>query len=382
MKSLTRSLKTVHSLKGSINQKKAKLILALQHFDTLKNMYITYGTSKGITMKRLSAIVLNTLVAFSITACSSHKAESEVIAKAEPIKSAVETQDIRVMTVANPDGKITGATIEDAFTANGFVVDGNNDMNKPFSLRFGKTWYKTYRLAVVHHKDITARLAKDYPSIGLVTPLSMSIWSSNDNKDISLSSLTLRGMSRIAQIPMTNPDLIAYADAMDKAIKAAIPGGKYEDRSYNKVADMNMQLATLFTAEFNTDEETTAADAKESFQEKFEAELEPVGFLFPSFIDLNGELEERGVTAYDYYDTYSVYKFDVIFPVSETHPEVGAFVPSTFFVYKKKGEATTYMGYPSVDNWLTATDIEDEKSIKPLVEAQELFANIVKEITE
>jgi ABC-type metal ion transport system substrate-binding protein len=101
-------------------------------------------------MKRLSAIVLNTLVAFSITACSSHKAESEVIAKAEPIKAAVETQDIRVMTVANPDGKITGATIEDAFTANGFVVDGNNDMNKPFSLRFGKTWYKTYSTKYVY----------------------------------------------------------------------------------------------------------------------------------------------------------------------------------------------------------------------------------------
>ncbi len=326
-------------------------------------------------MKRLSAIVLTTLVAFSITACSSHKAETEVPTKAEPVKAAVETQDIRVMTVANPDGKITGTTIEDAFTANGFVVDGNNDMNEPFSLRFGKTWYKTYRLAVVHHQEITAKLAKDHPSIGLLTPLSMSIWSSNDNKDISLSSLTLRGMSRITQIPMSNPDLIAYADAMDKAIKAAIPGGKYEGRNYNKVADMNMQVATLFTAEFD-------ADAKESFEKKFAAELEPVGFLFPSFIDLNGELEKHGATAYDYYDTYSVYKLDAIFPVSETHPEVGAFTPSTFFIYKKKGEKTTHMGFPSVENWLTATDIEDEKSIKPLIEAQELFTNIVKVITE
>jgi len=326
-------------------------------------------------MKRLSAIVLYILVAFSITACSSHKAESEVLVKAKPIKVAVETQDIRVMTVPNPINKITGATIEDAFTANGFVVDGNNDMNMPFSLRYGKTWYKTYRLAVVHHQDITARLAKDYPSIGLITPLSMSIWSSNDNKDISLSSLTLRGMSRITQIPVTNPDLITYAEAMDKAIKAAIPGGKYEGRNYNTVADMNMQLATLFTTEFDV-------DAKESFEEKLKAELEPVGFVFPSVINLNGELEKHGITAYDYYDTYSVYKFDAIFPVSETHPEVGAFTPSTFFIYKKKGETTTHMGFPSVDNWLTATEIKDEKSVKPLVEAQELLSNIVKVITE
>lgn len=326
-------------------------------------------------MKRLSTIALSALVAFSITACSSHKAEAEAAVKAEPAKAAFDqnSQDIRVITVANPDGKITGATIEEAFTANGFVVDGNNDMNKPFQLRFGKLWYNTYRLAIVHNSDYTAKLAKDYPSIGLLTPLSMSIWSSNDNKDISISSLTLRGMSRITQIPMDNPDLIAYSEAMDKALKAALPGGQYEERTYNKIADMNTQLATLFTA---------TIDDKDSFEEEFEAEMEPVGFLFPSYIDLNGELAQRGVDSFEYYDTYSVCKFDVIYPVSETHPEVGAFAPCTFYIYKKVGEEETHMGYPSVDNWITATDIEDEKSLQPLVEAQELFSNIVKEITE
>ena len=328
-------------------------------------------------MKILSSIALSALVAFSITACSSTEASAAV-----PEQVAQNTQDIRVLTVANPDGKITGATIEDAFTKAGFVVDGNNDMNKPFSLRFKKTWYKTYRLAIVHHQDLTAKLAKDYPSIGLLTPLSMSIWSSNDNKDISISSLTLRGMSRITQIPMTNPDLIAYAAAMDAALKASLPGGTYDNRTYSKVADMKMQLATTFQTTLDTDEETTAADAKDSFEEEFEAEMEPVGFLFPSFIDLNGELEERGITTYDYYDTYSVCKFDVIYPVSETHPEVGAFAPCTFYIYKKKGEEATHMGFPSVDNWMTATDIEDEKSMKPLIEAQKMFSDIVNEITE
>ena len=334
-------------------------------------------------MKRLSTIALSTLVAFSISACSSHEAEVAAEAKA-PVKAAFDqnSQDIRVITAANPDGKITGATIEDAFVANGFIVDGNNDMNNPFSKRFKKLWYKTYRLAIVHNSDLAAKLAKEYPSVGLITPLSMSIWSSHDNKDISISSLTLRGMSRITQIPMDNPDLIAYADAMDKALKAAVPGGKYEERRYDKIADMKTSLATEFTTTLDTDEETTVSDAKDSFEEEFEAEMEPVGFLFPSFIDLNGELEEHNINVYDYYDTYSVCKFDVIYPVSETHPEVGAFAPCTFYIYKKKGEAETHMGFPSVQNWLTATDIEDEKSMKPLIQAQEMFTNIIKEVTE
>jgi len=334
-------------------------------------------------MNRLSIITLSTLVAFGITACTSHKAKAPI--KVEPVekKVVVETQDIRIITVANPDGKITGATIEDAFISKGFMVDGNNDMNKPFGLRYGKdkVWYTTYHLASVHHQELTARLAKDYPSIGLITPLSMSIWSSNNNKDISISSLTLRGMSRITQIPMNNTDLIAYADAMNSALKSALPGGKYEDRTYSKVADMKMQLVTLFTTEFDTNEEITAVDAKENFEKEFEAEMRPVGFLFPSFLDLATELEERGVTTYDYYDTYSVYKYDVIHPISKTHPEVGAFAPYTFFVYKKKGETTTHMGFSSADNWIAATDTEDKKSMKPLLEAQELFSNIVLEIT-
>ncbi len=335
-------------------------------------------------MKRLSAIALSTLAALSITACSSHKAEveAETPVKAEAPVVDTNTQDIRVITAANPDGAITGATIEDAFTKAGFIVDGNNDMNKPFSLRFKKTWYKTYRLAIAHHSDYTAKLAEKYPSIGLITPLSMSIWSSNDNKDISISALSLRGMSRITQIPMDNPDLIAYANAMDEALRAAVPGGKYEDRKYNKVADMNMSLASTFETTLEPEDGESAADAKDSFEEEFEGEMEPVGFLFPSFIDLNGELEERNITKYDYYDTYSVCKFDVIFPVSETHPEVGAFAPCTFYIYKTKDENVTHMGFPSVQNWMTATDIEDEKSMKPLTEAQEMFSNIVKEITE
>ena len=331
-------------------------------------------------MKRLSAIALSALVAFSITACTSKPDE----AASTPAKSVTiqDTQDIRVFTTANPGSKITGATIEKAFENVGFSIDGNNDMNKPFSKRFKSTWYTTYRLATVHQADLTAKLAKNYPSIGLLTPLSMSIWSSNENKDMSISSLTLRGMSRITQIPMDNPDLVALAAEMDKALKLALPGGHYEARKYSKVADMKLSLATTFETEFEVEDDATIEDAKDSFEEEFEGEMEPVGFLFPGFIGLNDELLERGVDAYTFYDTYSVCKLEVIHPISKVHPEVGAFAPCTFYLYQKKGEKTVHMGFPSVDNWITSTDIEDEFSLKPLIEAQELFQNTLKEIIE
>ena len=323
-------------------------------------------------MKKLLTLVATAVLTLSFSACKSDSAA--------PAQEA-QAQDIRVFTTSNADGKITGATIEDAFTKAGFNVDGNNDMNKPFSKRFNSTWYKTYRLATVHHADLTAKLAAKYPSIGLLTPLSMSIWSSHDNKDMSISSLTLRGMSRITGIPMNNPDLIAYEQEMTKALKLALPGGHFEVRKYNKVADMNMTLASTFTTEFEIEEGGTIDEAKDTFEEEFEAEME-VNFLLPGFVGLNDELIERGVETFDFYDTYSVCKLEVIHPISKVHPEVGAFAPCTFFLYKKKGESEVHMGFPSVDNWITATDIEDEYSLKPLISAQNIFVQTLKDIIE
>lgn len=296
--------------------------------------------------------------------------------------NAQDTQDIRIFTVDNSTGKITPATIEKAYEETGFSIDGNNNMNKPFSARFGGTHYKTYHLFTVHNADIVAKLIKKYPSIGLLTPLSMSIWSDDNKKMINISSLTLRGMSRITQIPMDNKALIEYADLLEEALYKALPNGHFQKLNYAKVADTKMALATTFKTEFEIDEDSLIDDAKDDFQAEFEGEMEPIGFLFPGFIDVNDEVSERGVDIYDFYDTYSVCKLDVIYPISKSHPEVGAFAPCTFYMYKKKGEPTVHMGFPSVENWITSTDIEDEASLKPLLEAQQLFVDTVNSIIE
>ncbi len=316
-------------------------------------------------MKKIFFTLISALIALSFTTCN-----------------ASDAQDIRIYSAANGDGAITSKTIEEAFTKAGLSVDGNNDMNLPFKARFGTLFYKTYRLATVHSADMVAKLAVKYPSIGLLTPLSMSIYSDDEKKTIQISSLSLRGMSRITQIPMDNKDLIAYADLMEKALKAALPSGSFLPLSYTKVADMKTSLATTIETEFEADEDGSFDSAIEDFQEEFEGEMEPVGFLFPGFIPVKEELQDRGIDVYDFYDTYSICKLNVIYPVSKTHPEVGAFAPCTYFMYKKKGEDTVHMGFPSVENWITSTDIEDEESLKPLIKAQKLFVKTINSIFE
>lgn len=282
-------------------------------------------------MKKVLSVFISALVALSLTACNSAEVKTE-----EAVKVEKETQDIRIFTVANPNKAITTATIEKAFQDTGFGIDGNNNMNKPFSVRFNSTWYETYHLATVHNAEIVSKLISKYPSIGLLTPLSMSIWSSNDNQSMSISSLTLRGMSRITQIPMDNADLIAYEAEMTKALKAALPGGSFEKLSFTKVADMTQSLATTFETNWVASEDETIGDMKDDFQSEFEGELEPVGFLFPGFIGLNDEIMEKGVNDFEFYDTYSICKLEVIHPVSKTHPEVGAFAPCSFYMYQRK----------------------------------------------
>jgi hypothetical protein len=40
------------------------------------------------------------------------------------------------------------------------------------------------------------------------------------------------------------------------------------------------------------------------------------------------------------------------------------------------------MAYPSVYNWISSLDIEDEPSIKVLEDAQKTMVRVVKEVTE
>ena len=327
------------------------------------------------TMKKIFTLLAAAFAAIMLTAC----------AGTAPVAAGInDGQDIRIFTTDNTDGQITTATIEAAFSQAGFAIDGNNNMNAPFKPRFGKTYYETYHLFTVHSPKHVLALVKQYPSIGLLSPLSMSIYSNDEKKTMNISSLTLRGMSRITQIPMSNPDLISYAKFLEEALAKALPGGKFQKLSYKNMADMSQSLATTFEVEFEGDDADARRDAKDDFEAEFEGELEPIGFLFPGFVDLNSEFTEGGYTEFEFYDTYSICKLDVIYPIHQKHPEVGAFAPCTFHIYKYKTDPKVYMGFPSVDNWITATDldIEDKKTFGTLIEAQKLIEDIVKEITE
>ena len=289
-------------------------------------------------------------------------------------------EDIRIFAVENKDGKITAKTIEKAFKDSGFEIVGNNDMNGAFEKRFGGGKdFKMYRLMFVHNKKYGAKLIKDYPEFGLLAPLSTSVYS-KDGKTINISSLSLTGMSRVSGVPETNKHLIELSEQMHKALKSALPNGEFKELSYKKIRP-DGELVTRFA--FNLkNEEGDIEEAKESYQETMESEIESLGFIVAGFYPVLDDLEENGIEDYEFYDSYSICKLEVIYPVHKVHPEVGAFAPCTMYMYKKKGDKLTRMGYPSVYNWIMSTNIYDDESLTPLIDAQDQLESAIDSTME
>ena len=283
-----------------------------------------------------------------------------------------EGQNLQIFSVDNSNAKINAKSIEAAFNASGVTVDVNNDMNSIFSKRYGNVHHKQYNLAIFTNSESVKKLMDKYPSIGLITPLSMSIYSGED-KSINIATLSLAGMSRITNIPADDADLVAYSKLVDGALHKALANGEYLSVKHSE--NTNDELVTAFEVEVELDKGVTYKEFKEGFKKEFEAEISPVGFLVPkSYTVAHAD--------YDFFDTYSIIRFNAIFPVSKNHPDAGAYAPFSLVIYKKKDEDTMHVAFPSIDNWIKDLDITDKEAIKAVEETQNMMKEILEGLTE
>jgi len=289
-------------------------------------------------------------------------------------------QDIRIYTADNQGGKINPAGVEKAFTDAGFYVTGINNMNIPFDAKYKKHPHELYYLMTVHKKDFVNKLAKKYPEIALFTPLSMSIFTRNGDKTISISSMSANGIAKITGIAADNADLVAYMKDVADTLAKALPNGKFENVSY-KIGKAEGDLVKRFTMEMDVKDDEIEDEA-EGIQEELEAGLETGGFVVAGFNQLAAEFANAGNDTYDFFDVYSICKVPVIYTVSRIRPEAGAFAPCTLYMYKKKGETVVHFAYPTIYNWISSLDIADKESKEVLLKAQNLMNNTLSEVTE
>ena len=322
-------------------------------------------------MKKTSMLFIGAFLILGVSICS---------AKSSNIANKNKGQNIQIFSTDNTNGSITAKSVEKAFNATGLLVDVNNNMNSIFEKRYNHIHHKNYNLAIFHHDKSILKLIKKYPTIGLITPLSMSIYSNDAKKSMNISTLSLAGMARITKIPVTNPDLVAYAKLVDAALHKALPNGNYLPLTHN-IKPSKKPLVTAFEVDLEIEKGTTAIEAKEDLEEEFEGELGPVGFLIPKSYKLQETLL-KGDDQYDFYDTYSIIRFNAIYPVSKNHPDAGAYAPFSLTIYKKKDEETVHIAYPSIDNWISDLDISDEETVKAVQKTQDLIKGILEELTQ
>jgi len=289
-------------------------------------------------------------------------------------------QDIRIYTADNQGGKINAKGVEKAFKDAGFYITGNNDMNKAFEAKFKDHAHDAYNLMTLHKKDAVTEIAKKYPEIALFTPLSMSVFTRKGAKTISVSSMSAAGIAKITGIPADDAKLAAYMKEVADVLAKALPNGKFETLNY-KIEKPEGDLIKRFTYEMDVQGDEVE-DELDGLQEEMEAGLETAGFVLAGFNKLATDYAAAGNDKYDFFDVYSICKVAVIYEVSKTHPEAGAFAPCTFYMYKIKGEKEAHLAYPSVYNWMSSIDVVDEASKGVLLKAQDAMNAAVNEATE
>lgn len=282
-------------------------------------------------------------------------------------------QDIRIFTVDNDGGKVNAITVEKAFKEAGFHITGNNDMNKAFDGKFQTHTHDAYNLITLHKKDVVRKLVKSYPKMALFSPLSMSIFTRKGAKILSISSMDIAGIAKITGIPADNAELVAYMQEISDVFTKTFPKGKFEATTY-KIAKPEGKLVNTFSMEMDVQGDDIE-DELDGIQEELEAGLATAGFVVAGFNKL-------GDDSYDFFDAYSICKLAVIFEVSKTHPEAGAFAPCTLYMYKVKGGKELKIAYPSIYNWFSSIDVADKASKEVLLKAQKDMNAVINEATE
>lgn len=308
-------------------------------------------------------------------------AMSQEVAKAtvkEPTAVKSTAADIEIFTSENADGKITPASIEQAFKDAGFVISANRDMNGPFVKQFKESGFDVYNLFTLYKPDMVLELVKKYPNVGLFAPMSMSIYTKKGDKKISVSSLTVAAMSKIMKTPSDEKTLHDLKTLVQQTLKKAMPNGSFETLPYTQTEPKG-ELVTNYSMEMDPDE---WEDQLEEFKMGLEGELAPNGFVIAGHNNLGDDFDEANYEAFDFYEVYSICKLPVIYTIAKTRPEAGAYAPCSLYLSKKKDEEEMQIGFPSVYNWMSSMAIDSKEDMEVLEAAQAGMNKILTGLTE
>ena len=244
---------------------------------------------------------------------------------------------VRIFFQDDSDYSITTDSIKNSFESIGLSIVSENNLKKLFSTHFKKVDYKVYYLSLFLNHNLSYKLIKKYPRFGLLTPLSMSIWVDKNNNNINIATLTLSSMAKIANIPKDDKDLLAYSQLIDKALYTTMPNGEYKE-----LPDAYNDSSKPFIKEYKSN----LKESVPAFESELESELDMLGYFIPYYLDIQASLFMRhDYEKYDYFHSYSICELTSLYTEAKLYPQMGAWSPCSFYIYKEKESQNVVMGY-------------------------------------
>lgn len=290
--------------------------------------------------------------------------------------TAFANDDILLYKVENKDLTITAQTIADGLTANGYMVAKNQDMNGPYKKQFGTTTFQSYNLMSVYHHDTSVELLPKYAESGIFTPFSIATYQSEGDDYLYLALLSAKAQENI--IKVQDPLFAKLETINKKTISSILPTAVETKLDY---ANLKTDEPLYTKYSFDVDD-ADAMEAMDDLMMMMESGMKPTGFVVANYIDFNAVLKEEKKEDYMFYHAYSLCKLKIIYELSKTKPEAGAFAPCTMVIYHKKGSNKTEIVTLSIPNLTSTLAIKDEALLKILKQAQSTMAEIIEESAE
>ncbi len=290
--------------------------------------------------------------------------------------TAYANSDILLYKVENKDLKISTQTLADGLTAHGYVVAKNQDMNRPYKIQFGTTTFQSYNLMSVYYPETSVQLVPKYAHSGIFTPFSIAVYQRQGDDFLYIALLTAKAQENIIK---KHDPLFSDLEALNKKTIASILPSAVE----TSLGYMNVKTdKTLYTKySFAVDDED-AVEAMDELMMMMLNGMKPSGFVVANYIDFNAVLKEEKKDDFIFYDSYSLCKLKIIYELSKTKPEAGAFAPCTMVIYHRKGSNKTEIVSLNIDNLTSTLAIDDKELLQVLEKAQADMQNIIEESVE
>lgn len=289
---------------------------------------------------------------------------------------AANNTDIVLYKIANKDHKVTAQTLADGLTTNGYVVSKNQDMNAPYQKQFKQTGFDSYNLITIYHHDTSVALVPKYAHSGIFTPFSIATYQKKGDENFYIALLSAKAQENILKVQ--DPLFLKLEKHTKAMISKILPNAVETSLPYENVKT-NEPLYTKYSFDV---EDADAMEARGDLMMMMESGMKPSGFVVANYIDFNKVLKEEKNENYMFYDAYSLCKLKIIYELSKTKPEAGAFAPCTMVIYHKKGSNKTEIVTLSIANLTSSLAIKDKKILAMLTKAQATMKDIIEEAGE